>query len=452
MKNGKPPRPCTVCFGAKRLKKKQLRRSKPKPHRENDIGPAFANAEIDINPDVEELSQLLGKWKILQSLKGGHRWSTDDLVTAWVAYESLANPENVRNHLDLGCGIGTVLLMCAWKLHANAECLGVGVEAQSASAHKARRNLIMNGLDSRRRIVECDFREFESEERFDLITGTPPYFPVTQREDGAHPEYGALPTFEQSAPARFEFRGGLEVYIATAARMLAENGVLVVCEGNLSVHDLGMRRVLDSAQANALHVTKSVFVHGREDKPALFAVHVLGRQDVVQTVRERFVVRHVGGERTQQSVGEVYPQPRSVGERYPRLTVFWKLLFQRALSQLDLLLLQRSGITLGDLSVHDPNQTQQHHSQRHCCPVMILMDPQIGALRMLGSKPGGAKPYRVHCSPLHGRGGDGRARNWRLLPHQQSIVGQAEDLHSAHVSPQRLLAFSAFARALGGHV
>jgi hypothetical protein len=36
-------------------------------------------------------------------------------------------------------------------------------------------------------------------------------FPVKETDTGeTKPEYGALPTFEQSAPARFEFRGGLE--------------------------------------------------------------------------------------------------------------------------------------------------------------------------------------------------------------------------------------------------
>jgi hypothetical protein len=77
--------------------------------------------------------------------------------------------------------------------------------------------------------------------------------------------------------------------------------VLCVCEGNLNVKN-GLKRVVDSASQNKMRLVRSVFVHGREDKPALFSVHVLGfgvEGEVV--IPERFVVRHVGGRR-----GEAY--------------------------------------------------------------------------------------------------------------------------------------------------
>jgi hypothetical protein len=37
----------------------------------------------------------------------GHRWSLDDLVTAWVATRVVAATPPAR-FVDLGCGIGTV--------------------------------------------------------------------------------------------------------------------------------------------------------------------------------------------------------------------------------------------------------------------------------------------------------------------------------------------------------
>jgi tRNA1(Val) A37 N6-methylase TrmN6 len=58
-----------------------------------------------------------------------HR-STDDLLTAWVACKSVVNP---RSHLDLGCGIGTVLLMTRWFFSDVESYQGVGVEAQKVS-------------------------------------------------------------------------------------------------------------------------------------------------------------------------------------------------------------------------------------------------------------------------------------------------------------------------------
>lgn len=46
---------------------------------------------------------LAGAWRIFQ-LRHGHRFSTDDLLTAWAAVR--ANPE-ARRLLDLGAGIGS---------------------------------------------------------------------------------------------------------------------------------------------------------------------------------------------------------------------------------------------------------------------------------------------------------------------------------------------------------
>src|SRR3954467_7214354 len=82
----------------------------------------------------EDLCWLCGDWRILQRTDG-HRFSLDDLVTAHVAVEEVAATPP-RRVLDLGCGIGTVLLMMAWRFPA---ARAVGVEAQAVSVALARR-------------------------------------------------------------------------------------------------------------------------------------------------------------------------------------------------------------------------------------------------------------------------------------------------------------------------
>src|SRR5204863_452622 len=57
----------------------------------------------------EDLCYLAGDWRILQRLDG-HRWSLDDLVTAWFAARLLEEAP-ARTVLDLGCGIGAVLML-----------------------------------------------------------------------------------------------------------------------------------------------------------------------------------------------------------------------------------------------------------------------------------------------------------------------------------------------------
>src|SRR5688572_18306574 len=61
----------------------------------------------------EDLCFLAGDWRILQQV-AGHRWSLDDLVTAWVAASVVAARSPAR-FVDLGCGIGSVLMLLAWR-------------------------------------------------------------------------------------------------------------------------------------------------------------------------------------------------------------------------------------------------------------------------------------------------------------------------------------------------
>src|SRR5262245_22141744 len=106
--------------------------------------PATPADRPDLWPRVgEDLCHLSGDWRILQPI-GGHRWSLDDLVTAWFA-AGHAGPAPARI-ADLGCGIGAVLLLLAWRFPA-ARC--VGVEAQPASAALARRSIAWNGAGGR---------------------------------------------------------------------------------------------------------------------------------------------------------------------------------------------------------------------------------------------------------------------------------------------------------------
>jgi len=146
----------------------------------------------------------------------GHRYSLDDVATAWQAAN--ARPDATRC-LDLGCGIGSVLVMVAWKLQSAAL---LGIEAQPISSALARRNVLHNGLEARARIVEGDLREVVATltERFDLVSGTPPYLPLGT---------ALVSPDAQRAAARVELRGGVEDYLAAAAKVVAADGRVVVC-------------------------------------------------------------------------------------------------------------------------------------------------------------------------------------------------------------------------------
>jgi tRNA1(Val) A37 N6-methylase TrmN6 len=177
-------------------------------------------------PDVwpaagEDLCYLAGDWRILQRVRG-HRWSLDDLVTAWFAAECAAT-QPPKGIADLGCGIGAVLLLLAWRF-PGARC--VGIETQPVSAALARRSVAWNGAADRCEVRVGDLRDPQfvaPDGPFDLVTGTPPYLPLGTASE---------PTSSQQAFCHLERRGGIEAYCAAAVRLLAPQAPFVVCHSD----------------------------------------------------------------------------------------------------------------------------------------------------------------------------------------------------------------------------
>lgn len=163
-------------------------------------------------PPEETVDKLIGDWRVVQ-LRKGHRFSTDDLVTAWRA--SRAVPD-ARTLLDLGCGIGSVGLSTLYHLPPDATM--VGIEAQEISASLARRSIALNGVAERVRIVNADIRDpsvLPEGASFALVTGSPPYVPVGT---------GLVSANAQRAGARIELRGSVFDYCTAAKRWLAPGG------------------------------------------------------------------------------------------------------------------------------------------------------------------------------------------------------------------------------------
>ena len=159
---------------------------------------------------------VTGRYRIWQR-KRGHRYSLDDVLTAWEAAQAAPSAQRC---LDLGSGIGSVLLMLAHKLPEARLC---AVEAQRNSFCLLTRNVRENALSDRTDLLQLDLRNLQADAfgaAFDLITGTPPYFLPGK----------ATPSGDsQRAFARVEYRGGVEAYLDTAGKLLAPHGRVVVC-------------------------------------------------------------------------------------------------------------------------------------------------------------------------------------------------------------------------------
>ena len=247
----------------------------PGPEGADDLWPAAG----------EDLCYLTGHWR------GFHRYSLDDLATAWFAVTH-SDGLPITRHADIGCGIGSVLMMVSWAL---PQLTSVGVEAQDLSVGLARRSVRYNGATDRITVRHGDLRDPElvpEHGTFDLVTGTPPYIPVGD---------GVISDKEQCGPCRFELRGGIEDYCLTAARLLAPGGRFYVCQGAAQT-----RRVELAAEAAGLTILRRRDVVPREGRAALFSLYQMARAEdvppapdaVPHAVDPPFIVRDAAGEHT----------------------------------------------------------------------------------------------------------------------------------------------------------
>jgi len=173
--------------------------------------PPGADAPPDV-PAAESLDAISGYFRLFQ-LRDGHRFSTDDVLTAW--YGTMWAP-TASTVLDLGSGIGSVGMVAAWRLPG---ATFVTIEAQADSVRLACKSAAYNGLVNRYEIRHGDFRDPDAlgaDERFDLVLGSPPYFPLGTGVEGDHP---------QKVQCRFEVRGDISDYARVAIAHVNAGGL-----------------------------------------------------------------------------------------------------------------------------------------------------------------------------------------------------------------------------------
>jgi tRNA1(Val) A37 N6-methylase TrmN6 len=231
--------------------------------------PPGASQSVDVPPG-ETLDAISGHFRIFQ-LRDGHRFSTDDVLTAWYGTAWVPSAGTV---LDLGSGIGSVGMIAAWRLPGASV---VTIEAQQQSVLLARKSAEYNGLLGRYDIRHGDFRDpgaLASDEQFDLVLGSPPYFPLGSGVQGDHP---------QKVACRFELRGDISDYAHVAAAHLAAGGVFACV-----FLEEGRSRVEAAAGRAELAIVRRRPVVFREGEPPLVGLYVMMRRiDLPEPMRLR---------------------------------------------------------------------------------------------------------------------------------------------------------------------
>ncbi|MEM9190225.1 MAG: methyltransferase domain-containing protein [Myxococcota bacterium] len=260
---------------------------------------------------VDPLSDdaLTADFRVWQRRRG-HRYSLDDVLTAWDAAQAMLERRigPTFRGLDLGCGIGSVVLMLAWRF---PQARFRGVEAQAVSFALAERNVRRNRVEERVELRQGDLREpaVVGEASFDLVTGTPPYFPVGEATPSTDP---------QRARARIEYLGGVEDYLQSAGRVLRPGGVVVLCADVRRPE-----RVLAGAKrADLVALQRRDVVARRGQARALFSIWLFHRPSDIDDqggirIAPVFYARDKAGGRTPEirQVREFFGLPISTTER-----------------------------------------------------------------------------------------------------------------------------------------
>ncbi|WP_426475242.1 tRNA1(Val) (adenine(37)-N6)-methyltransferase [Chryseobacterium balustinum] len=142
----------------------------------------------------------------IQQSKNVFRVGTDGVLLG-----ALANIDNASKVLEVGTGTGLISLMLAQR-NSYAEFLGIDINEEAVSL--TRSNFENSPFQLRLKNRHQDFKNFESDEKFDLIVSNPPYFEESDSE--------------KDKLARQTVELNFLQLISKSSKLLSENGILSV--------------------------------------------------------------------------------------------------------------------------------------------------------------------------------------------------------------------------------
>lgn len=147
-----------------------------------------------------------GRIRVFQKKKG-YRFSLDAPLLADFVQTKAAD-----RILELGAGNGIVSLLLSIKPFSSLTAL----EIQEALVARARRNVRLNGLEDRIKIVHADLRMYSTEEKFDTVFSNPPYI----KRDAGH-----LSASDEKSVAKHELKCTISDIMQKTEGFLKTQGV-----------------------------------------------------------------------------------------------------------------------------------------------------------------------------------------------------------------------------------
>ena len=173
------------------------------------------------------------QFEILQD-KEVFRVGTDGVVLG-----ALCNGEGVARALEVGCGTGLISLMLAQRFSSAVfDALDINTKAVEIAGQNFSNSPFANRLN----VVEINYNDFESVEKYDLIVSNPPYFESDSSKD---------------LIARHQVLLSFQQLIYKSARLISDTGILSVIIPCDDAEDF-----ITIAEDNNLHLIRKIDIYG----------------------------------------------------------------------------------------------------------------------------------------------------------------------------------------------
>lgn len=203
---------------------------------------------MEFKPESNETLDSIRDIKLFQA-KDGYRFSVDAVLL-----ENFISAKQIDKGIELGCGSGVISILLAKRLNSVNI---TAVEIQETLAKRAERNIKLNDLDNRIKLLSMDIRElretFDTNE-FDFVFSNPPF---------RKPMTGRISNREERAVARHEIEMTLQDLISTAAYLLKHSGKFY-----LIYHPFRLAELISILREAKLEPKRMRFVHSRPGEEA----------------------------------------------------------------------------------------------------------------------------------------------------------------------------------------
>jgi tRNA1Val (adenine37-N6)-methyltransferase len=214
----------------------------------------------------------------LYQSKTGYRFSVDSLLL----YDFITLKE-VNYIADLGAGSGIVGILLAKKYPGAGITL---LEIQDGLVRLAERNVLLNHLENRIKVVKCDLRILAATSvksgHYDLVVSNPPFRRLKS---------GLLNTEEEKAIARHEIKLRLPEFINASSSLLKARGRLCMI-----YHPQRLSELIDTMRDKDIEPKRLRFVHSTassESKMVLLEA-VKGGRAGLKVEKPLYIYEHDG--------------------------------------------------------------------------------------------------------------------------------------------------------------